>query len=350
MYEDLQALAQLKFGKELEASSARTRQKIQDEKRRFAATAGPILRSGQHDMALGEIYIGGAEQMVRITFQIWVDLINQRNGHIARQDINFIADKVEQFANIQQSNLLKVFSAQRLTVVPSLVQQTNMRMYAAVANIRRDLEIMVREQESFPKQEKDMKAPRNRFSPGRRVLVGLGNKLGTVQSVAEAPSVMGEYVHEVILDGHPDISQKVLGCDMRGVPVLDADLQGRGSTTIHIQHSNVANLNLGSQVGTITTNLQSLSEGGEEHREFAEALEKLTNAVISDSVLKEEEKQEVVEAIATITEETAKKPEARSKVSLKALVTWIPTAISSVNGLVTLWDKVGPIIRGYLGF
>ena len=69
----------------------------------------------------------------------------------------------------------------------------------------------------------------------------------------ETPSIMGEYVHEVVVDGHPAISQKVLGCDMRGVPVLDADLQGRGSTTVHIQNSNIANMNLGSQVPMSTT-------------------------------------------------------------------------------------------------
>jgi hypothetical protein len=191
--------------------------------------------------------------------------------------------------------------------------------------------------------------PKKRFSAGRRVLVGMGNKPGTVQSVAETPTVMGEYAHEVILDGRPGMPQKVLGCDMRGVPALDADLQGRVSTTIHIQNSNVANLNLGSQVGTITANLQAISQGGDKQREFAQALEQLTNAVISESVLKEDERREVVDAIAAITEEAAKNPEARSKITLKALVTWLPTAISSANGLLTLWDKVGPVIRGYLG-
>jgi hypothetical protein len=70
--------------------------------------------------------------------------------------------------------------------------------------------------------------------------------------------------------------------------------------------------------------------------------------VVSEAALQENEKQEVVEAIATLSQEAAKRPEERSKVTLKALVAWLPTAISAANNLVTLWDKLGPIIKAYL--
>src|SRR5260370_24532919 len=98
---------------------------------------------------------------------------------------------------------------------------------------------------------------KKRFSIGSRVLVGMANRPGTVQSVADTPSVMGEFVHEVLLDAHPDLPQRVVGCDMRRLPPLDADLRGTNQQTIHIQNSNVANLNLGSQVGTINAALQT---------------------------------------------------------------------------------------------
>jgi hypothetical protein len=68
------------------------------------------------------------------------------------------------------------------------------------------------------------KPPKQRFSPGRRVLVGIGMRPGTVKSVAEVPTVMGEFVHDVLMDGE-QIAQPVVGCDIHPVPVLDADLR-----------------------------------------------------------------------------------------------------------------------------
>jgi hypothetical protein len=141
--------------------------------------------------------------------------------------------------------------------------------------------------------------------------------------------------------------RRVLGCDLQPVPDLDEDLRGSG-TAIHIHHSNVANLNVGSQIGVINANLQSLSTGDEKQREFARAIEQLAQAVASESALEENQKQEIVEAVTTISEQAAKKPEERSRSTLKALVGWIPTAVSAANGLVTLWHSVGPTIKAFL--
>lgn len=191
-------------------------------------------------------------------------------------------------------------------------------------------------------------APKKRFSVGRRVLKGLASQPGTVTSVAEAPSVMGEYLHEIILDAYPDMPQKVMGCELRVAPPLDADLRGVNHPAVHIHNSNVANLNLGSQVGTINAALQTISLGGAAQQEFAHAIKQLTEAVLQ-ATLPAAEQQEVVEALSTIAEQAAKKPEERSKVSLKSLVHYIPTVISSVSSLANLWGKYEPIIRAHLG-
>jgi hypothetical protein len=190
--------------------------------------------------------------------------------------------------------------------------------------------------------------PKKRFSVGRRVLKGLGSQPATVTSVADVPSVLGEYMHEVVLDAYPDLQQKVMGCELRAMPPLDADLRGSTQPTIHIQNSNVANLNLGAQVGTINAALQTISGDDATGQELARAIEQLTEAVIQAS-LPTANKQDVVEALSTIAEQAAKKPEERSKGTLKALVTWLPTAISAANNLTGLWDKLGPIIKTHLG-
>jgi hypothetical protein len=67
--------------------------------------------------------------------------------------------------------------------------------------------------------------PKQRFSKGRRVLVGMMQRPGTVMSVDDVPSIMGEYVHVVLVDGE-QVAQPVVSCDIHPTPVLDADLRG----------------------------------------------------------------------------------------------------------------------------
>jgi hypothetical protein len=65
---------------------------------------------------------------------------------------------------------------------------------------------------------------KKRFSIGRRVLVGMGMLPGTVKSVTDMPSVMGEFVHEVLLDGKTE-TRKDVGCEIYPIPDVDADLR-----------------------------------------------------------------------------------------------------------------------------
>jgi hypothetical protein len=351
MYEDLNQIAQLKFAKQMEFIAAQTQQNLREARQRFAATAGVIIRSGQQDALLGRLRIEGVERVAGALFQIWLDLIKSRNGHVARVDIGFITKKIEDLVNAQRVHLRSAFAHEGGATVSSLVQEADMRMHAVVGNARRDLEIMVREYEAFPKRDvsgrENMTQKPSRFSVGRRVLFGMANRVGTVRFVADAPGQMGEFVHELLEDKTQEVLQ-VLGCDIRPFPDSDEDLRG-ARPAIHIQNSNVANLNVGSQTGTISSNLQAISAGGNTQRDFAGALEQLTQAVASESALQAAEKQEVIEAIATLSQEAAKKPEERSRGTLKALVTWLPTTIAAANNLVTLWDKLGPTVKGYFG-
>jgi hypothetical protein len=350
VHEDLEPIAKLKFAKAMNAIAEETRIGVREASSRFAAMTGAGIRSGQHEASLARMRISGIERMGRALFDIWVDLITKRNGKVSRSDAGFVAHKIEQFAGTQKSHLRRTFSQERGAAVPSLIQEADNRMHALVARTRSDLEIMARENEVFPNGSGDVmkQTKKNRFSVGRRVLVGMGMQPAVVRSVADVPSTLGQYVHEVLVDGEQAM-RRVLGSELQPVPDLDEDLKSK-RTAIHIHNSNVANLNVGSQIGVINANLQSLSTGDDTQRGFASALEQLAQAVASESALEESQKQEIVEAITTISAEAAKKPVERSKSTLKALVSWIPTAISAANNLVTLWHSVGPTIQAFFGF
>lgn len=116
---------------------------------------------------------------------------------------------------------------------------------------------------------------------------------------------------------------------------------------LHIQNSNVANLNLGTQLGTINAALQLLSREGEDHQAVALALKQLTEAVVADQYLKENQKQDAVEALSVLANEAES---GKTSITTKALISWLPQLIGLSADLVTLWDKAGPTIRAFFKF
>jgi hypothetical protein len=145
---------------------------------------------------------------------------------------------------------------------------------------------------------------KKRYSVGSRVLAGIVcMQPGTVQSVADKPGILGEFVYEVLIDGEL-APREFLGSELQPQHDVDEDLR----SPVYIQNSNVANLNLGSQVGTINAALQTISTGNTEQKAFAQALEQLTQAVRAEIALQDEDKLEVMDALSTIAEQAAKPP------------------------------------------
>ncbi|HUA92470.1 MAG TPA: hypothetical protein VL991_07870, partial [Terracidiphilus sp.] len=115
MYEDLESIAQLKLGKEIESISAQTRQTVAEKQNEYAARSGSsTVRSGQHEASIGRIQIEGAEKLVRTLSDIWIELIKQRKGHISHADVGFIAGKAEGYARTQRGHLHTAFTHQRM--------------------------------------------------------------------------------------------------------------------------------------------------------------------------------------------------------------------------------------------
>lgn len=290
MYEDLNTIAQLKFDKQIESISAQTREKVKETQNEYAALTGSTgVRGGPHEASIARIQIAGAEKMVHTLSDIWIDLIKQRKGYISRQDVAFIVEKAEGYARTKKGHLHTAFAHQRMgAVVDLLTQEAERQMHAVAASIRRDLEIMAREHEAFPS--------------------GAAQQKG--HSMTQSPNIH-----------------------------------------LHIENSSVANLNLGSQVGTINAALESISaQQGASPHDLALALKQLTEATVAHAALPPGEKHEIVQALSTLAEQATKKPEERSQGTLRAIISRIPTSIAAAGDLMTLWGKYGPAIRAYFGF
>lgn len=117
--------------------------------------------------------------------------------------------------------------------------------------------------------------------------------------------------------------------------------------TITINNSNIANLNLGKQIGTINAALNVLSTGGDQSKEFAAALKQLTEAITASSSLDPERKTEAVDVVSTLAEQ-ASAPQKKIG-TLRALVNTLPAMITGAKDVIEIWNSVHPAIKGFLG-
>jgi hypothetical protein len=116
---------------------------------------------------------------------------------------------------------------------------------------------------------------------------------------------------------------------------------------INIAIHSAANVNLGTQVGTINAALSVMSEQGESNQEVVKALKDLTDAVASNKQLQETEKQETLEVIEEITKQARSKPESRSLGKIKALVAGLHTLVAASTDLSALWTQYAPVIKHF---
>jgi len=104
---------------------------------------------------------------------------------------------------------------------------------------------------------------------------------------------------------------------------------------------NAANVNFGTQVGTIENALNKIVNQGQ--TEMAIALRDLVNGV-SRAELHEEQKKEVMEILAELASQAEKPPESRSKGVIRSLMERLPAAIGLAADLTTLWLAYGPVV------
>jgi hypothetical protein len=117
--------------------------------------------------------------------------------------------------------------------------------------------------------------------------------------------------------------------------------------TVNIQ--NAANVNLGSQVGTINARLNAISDQSEGHHEVATALKELSEALIKNGQIGDSQKEEALQVISEIAKQAEARPEARSLGTLKAMVVGLHSAVSVSSDLAILWDRYAPALKHFFG-
>jgi len=117
--------------------------------------------------------------------------------------------------------------------------------------------------------------------------------------------------------------------------------EDREVTNLTISNSTIATLNLGTVCGDLNSSIQTLTTSG--HGELAEALRKLTDAVGASSEL--ENKKEMLEYLAHISEQAALPADKRKTGPLKASIEALKTGVTITGQLVALWQQVEHALR-----
>jgi hypothetical protein len=266
---DLEAIANLEFGRAVERISAETQEKLR------TVMAG-MPRGGQMEVTRLKIQLDQAEETCQVYAKIWVDLLETKNGgYLTRENVDFILHKVQEVAAGRKGSLIGGPNPPRAA---SAAGEIAMRMDGTAASIRRDLEIRIRRQQAFPKSE-----------------------------------------------------------------AMSADAR------INLTIQNAANVNLGSQVGTINAALNAITQRSPEHQDLATAIKELSEAVMRTTAIQDQRKQEVLQVITDIAVQAETKPEARSIGTLRALVAGFPVLVGVAADVTALWDKYSPLIRTFFG-
>jgi uncharacterized protein with beta-barrel porin domain len=127
--------------------------------------------------------------------------------------------------------------------------------------------------------------------------------------------------------------------------------QGHTFNNINISKSVIGMLNTGQIQGvrSISVNVSVLAQSG--HKDMAEALKHLTEAVAENQEITDEQRTELLDQLDELSTQAAMPPDKRVKRGVtKAILTAFATGMGAAGGLAEVWSTWGQAIRSFFGF
>lgn len=118
------------------------------------------------------------------------------------------------------------------------------------------------------------------------------------------------------------------------------------NTSITVSGGVVGSINTGT-VHSIVVTMKGLGEAG--HHELERVLQTLTEAIIQSQATDDVQKNAILEQVEYIAQQAAAKPQERKPGVLRTVVSGLGSSLGAVADLATVWEQVGPVIRGALG-
>ena len=148
------------------------------------------------------------------------------------------------------------------------------------------------------------------------------------------------YIQQEIYAGHGGI------LPLKQVDLPPPPFEGDKLTLNHIEITGstvgVVNLGQAQNIDSVITQMH-----GEGNQELADALAEFTQAVINSDELTQDVRDELAEAIELLAAQTRVTSEKRSKL-IPTIIRGVRDSVSSSAALLTLWDKLEPLLKGLL--
>ena len=116
---------------------------------------------------------------------------------------------------------------------------------------------------------------------------------------------------------------------------------------IQVSDSNVGVINPGT-LFALNTSIEVMQNRGDS--ELAKAVKELTQAVLDDKQITDDLKKEIAEQLEFLVAEAIADKGKRRVAVIKGVMAQISKAISTSAALLTIWDKVEPLLRASFGF
>jgi hypothetical protein len=116
-------------------------------------------------------------------------------------------------------------------------------------------------------------------------------------------------------------------------------------SNIDVKDSSIGVLNTGT-LNIVASAIGTLNNAG--LHQIAAAISELTQATIQHNTLSPDQKNEIMELISALASEATLPPQNRRRGLLESLLLSLSNAIGATSGLITIWDKVKPILESLL--
>lgn len=116
---------------------------------------------------------------------------------------------------------------------------------------------------------------------------------------------------------------------------------------INVAESTIGAINTGT-IGNIDVGITMMQNQGQ--GDLAIAIKGLTEAILKSNELNESTKNEIAEQLEFLIAQVTAEPHNRSTAVVKSILAGIRDSISTAAGLLTLWERIEPLLRTAFGF
>ncbi|MFB3917360.1 MAG: hypothetical protein ACE14M_11565 [Terriglobales bacterium] len=205
---DLEKIANLRFDKEVQQINDDSEQERRETVNKLAARG--IANGGAMYRAMMELAVKRANRACKALVDIWTDLLARKYGNLTSEHVDFICGKADQILAASKHIYLPSGCLQQAPQA-AIQGELSRRISCIASGIRRDLEIIRREQATLPPVRKERSEVTNIYHlHGHNSRVNIHSTDISVNNVNLADTEIFSTLREAVSSGIADLGEQKL--------------------------------------------------------------------------------------------------------------------------------------------